>query len=286
MSRKNNDIFSNQEDQDTPMSHPKKEVNYQQSNENIEWSVPVETVPLPSRGAIYDKDSFFYNKETIDIKSMTAKEEDILLSAAYHKKGTVMSELIKSCIGVPGVDPDELLVGDRNALMISVRITGYGSDYVNNVRCPECNRAQDFNFDLSNLGIKRLGAKPVHENKNMFEFILPVSNKKVLFKLTTIREDKENDKEDREIREKLGENYSGLATSTLYKSIISVENVTDKGKIRNFINNMPARDSKALRDYIVSIQPGIDTSIDFKCKYCNCSTPVRLPLGGNFFFPD
>ena len=93
------------------------------------WSIPVEQVPLPSQGLIYPKDSVLHGKETLQIKAMTAQEEDILMSRALWKEGSVTTHLIKSCLIDKGVDTADLLSGDRNALLVSIRITGYGSDY-------------------------------------------------------------------------------------------------------------------------------------------------------------
>ena len=173
MSRDSNKIFAD--------SHQEKNDSIERSAGNLEWSVPIESVPLPSKGLLYGKESFFHKKELIDIKAMTAKEEDILLSSAYHKNNTVMKELIKSCIGVQGIDPDELILGDKNALAISIRITGYGSDYKTTVNCPACGAISDHVFDLSCIEIKRLGAEPVQEGVNAFEYVLPITKKRVIF---------------------------------------------------------------------------------------------------------
>mgnify|MGYP001396683017 CR=1 FL=1 len=179
MSRKNNEIFK----KESTESLPEDFTNQQGNRSNLEWSVPVEAVPLPSKGVLYSDNSFFHKKELVNIKTMTAKEEDILLSTAYYKNGSVMSELIKSCIDKPGVDPDDLILGDKNALVISIRITGYGTDYNTKVTCPACGSSEEKVFNLSELEIKRLGADPIAPGINAFEYILPVSKKKVIFKL-------------------------------------------------------------------------------------------------------
>ena len=120
------------------------------SKNSLDWEVPVETVPIPSMGMIYGEDSFFFNKTTVDIRAMTAKEEDILLSQAYIKKGTVIDELIKSCIVGDGskINVDDLIAGDRNALCISIRITGYGANYNLSVKCKNCYKKNDINIAI------------------------------------------------------------------------------------------------------------------------------------------
>jgi predicted RNA-binding Zn-ribbon protein involved in translation (DUF1610 family) len=281
MSRENNDIFANQQND----SSVKQQVQNNATGD-LDWSVPIESVPLPSNGAIYNPNSFFYNKETIDIKAMTAKEEDILLSSAHRKRGDVTSAIIKSCIGVPGVDPDELIYGDKNALMMAIRITGYGSDYKTTIQCPVCGHAADTVIDLSELEIIRLSAKPVQPGKNAFEYVLPVSKKKVIFKILSGKEEKEKELEAKRISEMLGENAVGAVTTALINSVVSIDGVTDPGKIKAFITNMPARDSRSLRSYIGEIQPGLQNDIEHVCPSCNNQSTVRLPITRQFFYPD
>lgn len=283
MSRTNNDIFSGEEPKEEKQIKQKK---YASISSNLEWDVPVETAPLPSKGLIYDSESFFHMKETVDIKSMTAKEEDILLSAAYQKKGTALDELIKSCIGKIGVDPDDLIFGDKNALLISIRVTGYGSDYDANITCPACGDRREYRFNLTNLEINRLGAEPIEEGKNAFLFYLPVSKKKVVFKLLTGHDERKRDMEALQISKTMGINSVGAVTSNLYHSIISIDGIEDEIKIRKFVDSMPAKDSKALREYMTNIQPGIDSNVKHTCENCGHSTTVYLPFTRKFFFPD
>ena len=279
MSRKNNDIFN--QEQGTLSQ------NFSESaSGTIEWSVPTESIPLPSSGLIYKKGSFFHNKETVQIKAMTAKEEDILLSAAYYKSGTVMKELIKSCINNVGVDPDQLIPGDKNALIIGIRITGYGTEYPVEVSCSKCGHREEKAFDLSDLEIKRLSAQPIEVGKNAFSYTLPVSGKEVIFKILNGKEEKARQEEVTNIKLKLGESSAGLITSILHHAIISIDGVSNSVEIRKFVNSMPARDSKSLRTYMTSIQPGIDTDVKHTCSNCGSITTVRLPIGGKFFFPD
>jgi len=254
-------------------------------SEGIDWEVPVETVPLPSYGKIYSKESWFYNKETVDIKAMTALEEDILTSQAYLKKGTVIDELIKSCIMSRDADPNDLTAGDKNALAISIRITGYGSDYAAIVNCPKCGHINEKTFDLTSLEINRLGAEPVEQGKNIFEYILPISKKKVLFKIMTGHDEQEKQKEQESKIKVLGEYSVGMVTSNLEHMIVSIDGVTDKSKINSFIKVMPAFDSKKLRTHMANIQPGIDMAVQLDCDGCEKKSDVQLPVNTEFFWP-
>ena len=247
--------------------------------------IPVESVPLPSGGSIYPQGSPISGCETVDIKAMTAKEEDILTSRALIKKGTVITELIRSCLVDKNIDPDQLIAGDRNAVMTAIRITGYGANYTVDVDCPACGEKSKQNFNLAELPIKRLEISPVEFGKNLFEFKLPVSGKVVQFKFL-------NGKDEQEItvtaerKKKQGQQTDNLVTQKLMYSVVSVDGTTDKVKVQAFIRNMPARDSLALRKFMDSSEPGIDMKSWMSCPSCDESSEVRLPMGVSFFWPD
>ena len=117
------------------------------------FEIPVETVPLPSNGVTYPVDSPMHLAETVQIRAMTAREEDILTSKALIKQGTVITHLLKSCIVSPGFDPDDMLTGDRNAIMTALRITGYGKDYKVEVDCPACSASAPSKLLIYRLSI-------------------------------------------------------------------------------------------------------------------------------------
>jgi len=249
--------------------------------------IPVEAVPLPSEGKIYPADSASYNRETIEIRAMTAREEDILTSRALIKKGTVISELLRSCIADKDVDVDSMISGDRNAIMTAIRVTGYGADYEVEVDCPSCGEKSKQSFNLAELPIKRLEIDPVELGENLFEFDLPTAKKRVCFKFLTGRDEQRMSIEsDRRKKAKLGGDVDNLITNRLVYSIVSVGDVTDKSKIRAFIRNMPARDSRALRKYMDDSEPGIDMKAWMDCSSCFESSEVGLPIGVSFFWPD
>ena len=135
--------------------------------------IPVENVPLPSKGIIYPPDHPLHMQETLQIRSMTAREEDILTSKALIKKGTVINELIKSCLIDKRINPNDMILGDRNAVMVSLRITGYGADYAIEVGCPSCGEKSKQQFDLSALPIQRLTQDPIAQGSNVFEAKMP-----------------------------------------------------------------------------------------------------------------
>ena len=244
-----------------------------------------ELVPLPSGGKVYPQGSGLYQKDVIEIRPMTAREEDILTSRALLKKGTVITELIKSCLVDKTISTPEMLVGDRNALMMAVRITGYGPEYTIEMECNECNAKNQNTFNLSELPIKRLQIDPVYEGQNVFEFLLPQTKKKVLFKFLTGK-DEEDSTAMAEKQKKLGLASESGVTTSLQQSILSIDGVEDRFKISNFVKMMPARDSLALRKYIRENEPGVSMKQDMTCTACGNSEEVNMPLGITFLWPS
>jgi hypothetical protein len=249
------------------------------------WEVPVESVPLPSKGVIYSPNSILHGKETLQIKAMTAQEEDILMSPALAKDGSTIIHLIKSCLIDKSIDVNELIAGDRNALMISIRVTGYGTHYPININCENCSKLNEVDVDLSTLEIKRLNISPIEIGKNEFSFDLPVMKKQVIFKYLNANDDK-----NRQAKVDFIEKHSqGLrtnnVTSFLEESIVSIDGIKDKNKIVHFVKNMPAFDSKSLRKYINENAPGINMKQECTCSYCGHKNEFNLPINSNFFWP-
>jgi hypothetical protein len=249
------------------------------------WSVPVEQVPLPSNGVIYSPSSPLHGRETLQIKAMTAQEEDILLSRALIKEGTVATHLIKSCLIDKMIDVNDLLAGDRNSLLVAIRITGYGTAYTASATCPSCNRDDTHTFDLSNIGIKRLSVDPISQGMNEFSFDLPVSKKKVTFKLITVRDEDEISR----TKERMSKLFpdakiDNVVTRQLENQILSIDGIYEKGPINAFIKSMPALDSRMLRTHMANIEPGLDMRVDLSCKFCGAESKVALPAGASFFW--
>ena len=261
---------------------------FQTSNvmaDDFGYVVPVEAVPLPSNGVVYPVDSPLHNRETVEIRAMTAREEDILTSRALIKKGTVITELIRSCLVDKTVDVNEMLVGDRNAVMTALRITGYGSHYAVEVDCPECDEKSKQDFQLTELTIKRLEAPPIAEGANLFEFLLPLTKKKIHFRFLTGQDETEISIM-QERRKKMGSLVDNLVTTRLQHQIVAIDGTKDRSKVNAFVRNMPAGDSLALRTHIDKNEPGIDMKAWMDCANCFESSEVRLPMGASFFWPD
>jgi len=268
-----------------PFQEPQQQTELKGLSQDAGFEIPVESVPLPSRGKVYPIDSGFANEESVEIRCMSAREEDILSSRALIKNGTVITKLIQSCLLNKSVDPLDLVSGDRNSLLIALRTTGYGSDYTAKVTCPDCEEQFENEFSLNGLKIKELGAEPIQPNTNLFLFTLPRTQKEVHFKLLTGREEQEISVTESR-RKKLGNQVETNITSKLLYSIVSLDGDTDRVKIASFVRNMPAMDSRALRKYISDIEPDIDMRQHATCTSCGEESEVTVPLGISFFWPD
>lgn len=247
--------------------------------------IPLETVPLPSSGKVYSQNTSLFNAETVEIRSMTTREEDILTSRALLKKGTVITELIRSCLVDRTISPNDLVSGDRNALMVAIRITGYGPEYKAEIECGECGTKSPHEFNLAELPVRRLNIEPAVTGTNIFEFVLPKSRKSVKFRFLTGR-DEEEIMATSEKQKKLGLSSESNITTNLLHAIVSIDGVEDRAKIANFVRMMPARDSLALRNYIKENEPGVVMKQETSCPSCGHTEEVGMPLGVNFLWPQ
>lgn len=251
-----------------------------------EFAIPTDVVPLPSEGKVYPAGHPFSGAKSVEIRSMTAREEDILTSRALLKSHKAISMLLKSCMIDKTVDVDKLLIGDRNAILIGIRITGYGPEYNTAISCPNCGEEVKRTVDLREMPIKRFpdDAQPLRVGVNEFEFTLPKLKKKVIFKLMTGEDEKElmayaDSTRKQGIVEEL--------ITTRHKLMIqSLGGETDKGKLAQIIRNMPAADSRAFRKYVDNLTPGVELTMPFQCGACgNEAKEVEVPLGTEFFWP-
>lgn len=247
---------------------------------------PASVIPLPSEGKVYPVGTALAGKSTLEIRAMTAKDEDILTSRGLLKSGRALDTLLKSCILDRNIDVDGMLAGDRNAVLVGIRITGYGPDYTVEMECPVCGEKDRTTFHLNKLPVKPLGAEPRAPNTNEFSFHLPVSNKVAVFKLLTGADERELSTVLERSRKAAGGGAESLITTRLMHQVVSIGGETDGTKLAAMIRNMPARDSRELRKKINDVSPGVDMRQTFTCKKCSESTEVDVPLGAEFFWPQ
>ena len=240
-----------------------------------EFKIPTEIVELPSKGILYPKDSELA-KGVVEMKYMTAREEDILTNQSYIKNGTVLDKLMKSLIVSP-IKYDDLLIGDKNAIMIAARVLGYGKDYTFEYL------GEEHTVDLSTLENKLFNDSLV-SSKGTFTFTLPTSGTKLEFKLLN-EKDEEKIKQEIEGLKKINKESSTDVTTRLKYQIISVDGNEDKIAIKDFVDNyLLASDSRALRTYIKVITPDVD--LIAKVMIDGVEEDIEVPITLNFFWPD
>ena len=245
---------------------------------------PAEEVTLPSKGLLYSEDSPL-KKGVIEMKYMTAREEDILTNANYIKNGVVIDKLLESLITTPGIKLDDILIGDKNALMLAARILGYGAEYEVKMLHPETGNEEVATINLSDITDKELDENLTIDNKNEFNFTLPTAKIDITFKLLTQKDEKKIKREVDGL-EKVNK-PSSEGTVTLKHTILSINGDYDSKTIRKFVDTeMLARDSRAFRKYLDNIQPGINSQVNAEFKDGYILSDIELPINLNFFWPD
>ena len=241
--------------------------------EEQKFKFPTEMVELPSKGLLYPEDSPL-TEGKIEMKYMTAREEDILTNQAYIKQGVVLDKMLQSLI-VTKINYDDLIVGDKNALFIAARVLGYGGNYAFDYD------GQSHTVDLSTLNNKEFDESLITKGINEFHFTLPYSETKISFKILTSADEKKIEKELTGLKKINKDNSPELSTRLKY-IITSVGGDRDEKTIREFVDNyLLARDSRALREYIKIVQPDVDLH-----HTLSSGVEVTIPISLNFFWPD
>ena len=238
-----------------------------------EFKIPTETISLPSKGLLYPKDHPL-SGGTIEMKYMTAKEEDILTNATYISDGSVIDRVLKALV-VTEFPWGDLLIGDKNAVMVAARVLGYGKDYTFNYN------GEKQTVDLSKIEDKEID-ESLYSNGNTFSFTLPHSGNVVEYKLLTAGDEVKIQNELKGLK-KINKDNMPEATTRLKYMIQSIEGDSDQKTVRDFVENyLLARDARALRENILQTQPDVDLTFFPK----NGINRVNIPVGINFFWPD
>lgn len=257
----------------------------------VEIATPVQIVDLPSKGLFYPEDHPWNGRESVEIRFMTAKDEDILINKGYIQKGVVLDKLISSLLVDKNVNLDSVLLCDKAALTVASRITGYGSEYVVDVDCPSCGKKSNkhvFDLDLftpifpSEETLQSAEAE-MTENKT-FVIELPKTKAKVEVRLLDGADDRRlTSLADTKKKQNLPDS---TLTDQMKQFIVSVNNNQEKGYISKFIDVMPAFDAKYLRRIYNKISPNINNKQEFVCPNCYASQEVEVPLTVGFFWPE
>ena len=242
-----------------------------------EVKFPTEVVDLPSQGLLYPKDSPL-SSGTVEIKYMTAREEDILTSANLIKKGIVVEKLLEALIIDKSIKVDDLLIGDKNAVLIASRILAYGKEYEVEMD------GQKIVVDLTKLKDKKLDESIVSDGVNEFEFDLPATKRKLTFKMLTSGDEKEIDKEVKGYEKIDGIGYE--LTTRLKYQIVSIDGDTKRASINSFVDNeFLSRDSIAFRTHVAAIMPDVDMTSTYTDNDGN-EKEFTVPMTVTFLWPS
>ena len=271
MSRNKNRVAAN-----VPhISPPAPEVVQQASPFN--FVVPTEMVELPSQGEFYPDGHPLHNVDAIEIKHLTAKEEDILTSQSLIRKGVAINKVLESIIVDKRIKVEDLLIGDKNALVIASRIYGYGPDYNVDLTCGNCGNNFKTTVDLNDFEPKEIKVKETVEktDHNTFVFTLPQSDFVVEFRLLTSRDETMITKE------------RNKGTTNLLKLIIvSINGQSDPFYIDRALQALPILDASLLKKVYAAVMPDVDMNCNVECGHCGTESNMEVPLTAEFFWPN
>jgi len=250
-----------------------------------ETKYPSEVIPLATKGWFYPEGHPLCSGQ-IEIKQMTAREEDLLANQELIKKGKVLDKLMEALIVDKSVRIEDILIPDKNAIFIAIRRLAYGDEYNVSINCPSCDKNNKVNINLSQLEYRKFDFDSYPKGKNSFTFKLPNSGIVVTYKLMNQIDEQAIDAELVQIKKFSKENTAELTTRLKYV-ITSLDGNPDKPSIRKFIEDtLTARDSAALRKHMRDNNPDVDMSFDFKCAHCEFERRLDMPIGATFLWPD
>tara|TARA_R110000824_G_scaffold234072_7_gene422569 strand:- start:245 stop:1066 length:822 start_codon:yes stop_codon:yes gene_type:complete len=252
---------------------------------NLNFVIPTELVELPSKGRFYPPDHPLHGAEFVEIKHMTAKEEDILTSTNLIEKGVVLDYLVQSLLIDKTINAKTLLSGDQNAILLNARINGYGTEYTFQVPCAECQGDITVEHDLETIGNKNPDYDDCMSN-GLIELSLPKSKVRIKFRYLNLHEHALLTKEV-EKSKNLGTGHGSVTTFLRY----IIQSVNDRSfnnspDIFSFIQNIPSYDVKAIQKAYLDFLPDVDFSCDIECNSCGHVERRQVPITAQFFWPQ
>ena len=241
------------------------------------------TVGLPSLGQVYPKGHPLANREEVEMRHMTAREEDILTSPTLLRSGKAINMVLQNCL-VSQVDVNQMLVGDRNALLLALRVSGYGPEYKVQLTSSTTNEQFEHVFDLTQVDYNSLEVKPAIENQNLFEVVLPVTGASVLFRFLTVADETLLSNEQEKLKKTV--HIEKGITTRLISQIVSVNGEEDKLKIKSFVENLPVRDSRHFRTFYADSMPDVDMMQWVTDPTSGEEVEVDIPVGIEFLWPS
>lgn len=252
----------------------------------LNYVVPTELVELPSKGLFYSQDHPLYRKEFVEIKHMTAKEEDILTSATLIEKGVVLDYLVQSLLIDKRINPKSLLPGDQSAILLNARINAYGEKYTFEYNCESCQEKNLVDFDLSEVKSKEL---PENYSIESGLITLPLPKSQFVIKIKQLDNNSfaAMEKEQKQHNHLLPGSNMGSLTLFLLHCIHSINGeVNDRSlKFTNVVENLPSADVKIIKDVYAECKPDVDLKVYLDCERCRKTKEGNVPITANFFWP-
>ena len=258
---------------------------YQDRDGPAGFVVPRDFVMIPSKGVIYPVDSPLHGLEELEVRHLTAQDEDVLTSRSLLRSGKALDAVLDNVILNKSIKSNKLISGDKNAILTFLRITGYGPEYIVQIDCPSCNTEIKHEFDLSALNMRFLDVSPIAAGENRFEYTLPSGNQ-IHFKFLNTEEENNINEQLEKAKKMTNSPFDSNVTTRLKHQIVSVNGDDNPAIINQFVDNMSVRDSRAFRKYFEEIEPDVIMKQDFNCVHCGHRGEVDIPITVCFFWPD
>jgi len=255
----------------------------------MDYVTPTEFIELPSKGQYYPEGHPLRNKETVEIRFMTAKDEDILTSRALLKKGVALDRLINNLVVEQGVDASSMLIGDRNAVVIAARASAYGHIYKTTAACPSCTEKSKHSFNLLEPtvydGSEHEDYDITHREDGLYDITLPYS-KIVVTARQLIGTDETKIVQRLQRKTSKKEEIETTVTDQMLAYIVAVNHYPDQRAIKHVVHNLIAKETRYLRNAYAAITPDLKITGDFECPSCGHEQELEVPFGADFFWPD
>lgn len=250
----------------------------------LDFIVPTEFVSLPSKGKFYPLGHPLRNQDSVEIKQMTAKEEDLLTSKSLIKKGAVIDKLIQSLVVDKNINTDSLTVEDRGAIIVAARISAYGPEYDTSVTCPSCSQKNRHTFNLMQKleddEQREIIDAPIDQN-GFFSITLPVTKWSIVCRALNGNDEKQFV---RLTEQKKSATNDSIFLDQLKSMIVAVQGITDKSLLDIAVSSLPAGDTRFLRREYQKIVSPFELKQNFVCSSCSYETVMEVPLSADFFW--
>ncbi len=288
--RNNDERTGAVQQQDSPAPSQK-----QMGQNTLNFVAPTEFVEIPSLGKFYREGHPLHGVTSVEIKQMTAKEEDILSSKSLLKQGVAVDRFLQSVLVDKKITTESLLVGDKNALIVAARCSGYGVDYSTTLTCPNCTAQTETEIDLLeatqlNHGyIEKEAESPIEGvvgPTNLGNYLITLPQTKATFevRLMTGKEEKAFTKRvETRRKKKQGE---AMMTDQFKIFTMSINGINIARQMYAFIDNLPVKDSRFLRAAYNQLSPALQLKHDFECGECGYEQEVEVPITAQFFWPN